>query len=106
MDAARPLVGTTQYFVPVRIQARRIGEDRRRSRGIKHRMPHRTISVSRLRFALLKEIDRFQMRIVENRADDYFGGVVAGPTSLSEPDTLNNFSRVKIVRSLFTDGFD
>jgi len=47
-----------------------------------------------------------QMRIVENRADDYFGGVVAGPTSLSEPDTLNNFSRVKIVRSLFTDGFD
>ena len=29
-------------------------------------MPHRTIFVTRLSLALLKEIDRFQMRIVKN----------------------------------------
>lgn len=51
------------------------------------------------------EIDG-QMRIVDDLDDDYFGGVVAGPTNLSEPDTVNNFARVQIERSLFTDSFD
>ncbi|HMM68480.1 MAG TPA: hypothetical protein PKC03_16210, partial [Dokdonella sp.] len=47
-----------------------------------------------------------QARVVDGAETNYIGVGTYGPTSLSEPDTINNFARSKVIQSLFKNGFD
>ena len=47
-----------------------------------------------------------QARVIDGAETNYIGVGTYGPTSLSEPDTINNFARSKVIQSLFKNGFD
>lgn len=44
--------------------------------------------------------------VVDESESYYLSGTVSGPVSLSESNTIDNFSRATIVQPLFTDGFE
>jgi hypothetical protein len=47
-----------------------------------------------------------EMTVVEESESYYLSGVVSGPVSLSETNTIDNFSRANLVQPLFQDGFE
>ncbi|HET9032111.1 MAG TPA: PQQ-binding-like beta-propeller repeat protein [Dokdonella sp.] len=47
-----------------------------------------------------------ELTVVEESESYYLSGTVSGPVSLSESNTIDNFSRANIVQPLFANGFE